>query len=208
MPDIGLKNLGRRRFIATVGAAGGVMTIGAVLPRPVLGQSAPLTVPIGQLVPFTGSAAEFGNFYRDAALLAVEQVKAVADKGYSHGKELQACLEAGIEPYVARPATSANAICRCTGTVGIRAARCNKSPTNCRGPDKLIHRPCMTLLPLGGLGPEYGLTASGNANETGGRRRPETRWWRHHTRRHHVRGYRARGHRARRVARGMHRLRP
>jgi hypothetical protein len=29
--------------------------------------------------------------------------------GYSHGKELKACLEAGIEPYVARPDTSANA---------------------------------------------------------------------------------------------------
>jgi transposase len=41
-------------------------------------------------------------------MLAVEQVKAVADKGYSHGKELKACLEAGIEPYVARPDTSAN----------------------------------------------------------------------------------------------------
>jgi transposase len=41
-------------------------------------------------------------------MLAVEQVKAVADKGYAHGKELKACLEAGIEPYVARPDTSAN----------------------------------------------------------------------------------------------------
>lgn len=41
-------------------------------------------------------------------MLAVEQVKAVADKGYSHGKELKACLEAGIEPYVARPDTWAN----------------------------------------------------------------------------------------------------
>lgn len=41
-------------------------------------------------------------------MLAVKQVKAVADKGYSHGKELKACLEAGIEPYVARPDTSAN----------------------------------------------------------------------------------------------------
>lgn len=41
-------------------------------------------------------------------MLAVEQVKAVADKGYAHGKELKACLEAGIEPYVAQPDTSAN----------------------------------------------------------------------------------------------------
>ncbi len=41
--------------------------------------------------------------------LGVEQIKAVADMGYAHGKELKACLEAGIEPYVARPDTSANA---------------------------------------------------------------------------------------------------
>jgi len=41
--------------------------------------------------------------------LQVEQLKAVADMGYAHGKELKACLEAGIEPYVARPDTSANA---------------------------------------------------------------------------------------------------
>src|ERR1700752_3962485 len=42
-------------------------------------------------------------------MLAVEQLKVVADMGYSHGKELQACQEARIEPYVARPETSANA---------------------------------------------------------------------------------------------------
>jgi hypothetical protein len=40
--------------------------------------------------------------------LGVDKVKAVADMGYSHGKEMKACLEAGIEPYVARPDTSAN----------------------------------------------------------------------------------------------------
>ena len=28
--------------------------------------------------------------------------------GYSHGQELKACLEAGLEPYVPRPETSAN----------------------------------------------------------------------------------------------------
>ena len=40
--------------------------------------------------------------------LGVDKVKVVADMGYSHGKELKACLEVGIEPYVARPNTSAN----------------------------------------------------------------------------------------------------
>jgi ABC-type branched-subunit amino acid transport system substrate-binding protein len=54
------------------------MTFGVVLPRPVFGQGAPLSVPIGQIVPFTGSAAEYGNFYRDAALLAVNQVNEAA----------------------------------------------------------------------------------------------------------------------------------
>ena len=40
--------------------------------------------------------------------LGVEHLKAVADMGYSNGKELKACLEAGIEPYVPRPNPSAN----------------------------------------------------------------------------------------------------
>ena len=43
------------------------------------------------------------------ATLGVDQLKAVADMGYAHGKELKVCLEAGIEPYVPRPDTSANA---------------------------------------------------------------------------------------------------
>ncbi len=40
--------------------------------------------------------------------LGVEKLKVVADMGYSHGKEIKACEEAGIEPYVATPVTSAN----------------------------------------------------------------------------------------------------
>ena len=32
----------------------------------------------------------------------------LADMGDYHGDEVQACLEAGITPYVARPITSAN----------------------------------------------------------------------------------------------------
>jgi hypothetical protein len=40
--------------------------------------------------------------------LDVKQCKAVADMGYAHGKELKACEETGIEPYVPRPDTSAN----------------------------------------------------------------------------------------------------
>lgn len=40
--------------------------------------------------------------------LEAEELKVVADMGYSHGKEIKACEEAGIEPYVATPVTSAN----------------------------------------------------------------------------------------------------
>ncbi|MFC1996699.1 IS1182 family transposase [Chloroflexota bacterium] len=40
--------------------------------------------------------------------LGVEKLKVVADMGYSHGKEIKACEEAGLEPYVPTPVTSAN----------------------------------------------------------------------------------------------------
>ena len=35
--------------------------------------------------------------------LGVEKLKVVADMGYSHGKEIKACEEAGLEPYVPTP---------------------------------------------------------------------------------------------------------
>jgi transposase len=41
-------------------------------------------------------------------MLTVETVKAVADAGQAHGKELKACQAAGIEVYVPRPDTSVN----------------------------------------------------------------------------------------------------
>jgi transposase len=40
--------------------------------------------------------------------LGVEKLKVVADMGYLHGKEIKACEEAGLEPYVPTPVTSAN----------------------------------------------------------------------------------------------------
>lgn len=40
--------------------------------------------------------------------LGVDRLKVVADKGYYHGKEIKACEEAGIEPYVSKPLTSVN----------------------------------------------------------------------------------------------------
>src|SRR5262245_2422774 len=40
--------------------------------------------------------------------LEVEQLTVVADRGYDHGEEIKTCEEAGIEPDVAKPLTSAN----------------------------------------------------------------------------------------------------
>jgi hypothetical protein len=40
--------------------------------------------------------------------LGVERMRAVADMGYYHGHESNACEEAGIEAYVPKPSTSAN----------------------------------------------------------------------------------------------------
>jgi transposase len=40
--------------------------------------------------------------------LGVAWLRAVADMGYSHGHEIKACDEAGIEVYVPKPSTSAN----------------------------------------------------------------------------------------------------
>ncbi len=41
-------------------------------------------------------------------LLGVEKMEVLADMGYYHGKEIKACLEAGITPYLPKPRTSAN----------------------------------------------------------------------------------------------------
>jgi hypothetical protein len=40
--------------------------------------------------------------------LGVEHLKVVADRGYDHGEAIKACEEAGIEPYIPKPLTSAN----------------------------------------------------------------------------------------------------
>jgi ABC-type branched-subunit amino acid transport system substrate-binding protein len=73
-----LKNADRRKFMKTVGATGGMVTLSAVLPSALWAQDAPLQVPIGQIVGFTGSGAEFGPFYQKAAQLAFDQINAAA----------------------------------------------------------------------------------------------------------------------------------
>jgi len=45
---------------------------------------------------------------RAKRLLAVERLEAVADMGYYDGKQIKACVAAGILPYIPKPNTSAN----------------------------------------------------------------------------------------------------
>lgn len=78
MSDELLKSADRRNFIKSVGAAGGIVTLSASLPTGVWAQDAPLQVPIGQIVGFTGSGAEFGTFYQSAAQLALDQINVAA----------------------------------------------------------------------------------------------------------------------------------
>jgi len=69
---------GRRRFLQTTALAGGVLAVGGTASMRVL--AAPPTIRLGQIAPMTGSAAEFGPFYRDAAQLGVDHVNAAAQK--------------------------------------------------------------------------------------------------------------------------------
>jgi len=78
-PDDNQKHLTsphRRRFLQTTAAAGGVLAIGSTASIRVL--AAPPSIKLGQIAPMTGSAAEFGPYYRDAVQLAVEQINEAA----------------------------------------------------------------------------------------------------------------------------------
>jgi len=68
----------RRRFLKTTAVAGGTMALASAMPW--YARAHVPTFRLGQIAPFTGSAAEFGEFYRDAAALAVEQVNAAAEE--------------------------------------------------------------------------------------------------------------------------------
>ncbi len=67
---------GRRQFLQGAGVAGGALALSGVMPMRV--RAAPPTIKVGQIAPMTGSAAEFGPFYRDGAQLAIDHINAAA----------------------------------------------------------------------------------------------------------------------------------
>ncbi len=72
--------LTRRHVIKVAGASGAAASFSLVLPSSLMAQEAPAQIPVGQLVPFTGSAAEFGTYYRDAAQFAFDQINRAAEE--------------------------------------------------------------------------------------------------------------------------------
>lgn len=69
--------MSRRDVIRLASATG----VAAGLYRPqMIWAAAPVQIPVGQIAPFTGSAAEYGPYYRDAAKLAFEQINQAAEK--------------------------------------------------------------------------------------------------------------------------------
>jgi len=69
-------SIDRRRFLQTTAAAGAVMAVGGTYSMRIKAAPSPFT--LGQIAPMTGSAAEFGPFYQDAAQLAVDQINKAA----------------------------------------------------------------------------------------------------------------------------------
>lgn len=67
---------GRRRFLQTTAMTGALMAVGGTYSVRI--KAAPSPITLGQIAPMTGSAAEFGPFYQDAAQLAVDQINEAA----------------------------------------------------------------------------------------------------------------------------------
>ncbi len=69
----------RRQFLLSAGAAGGVITLGGMLPlHQALAAGKPPAINLGHVNPMTGSAAEFGPYYRDAVKLAITHINTAA----------------------------------------------------------------------------------------------------------------------------------
>lgn len=101
-----LHRYSRRQFLLKAGVAGGSLVLGSTLTlRQAL--AAPPAIALGHVNPMTGSAAEFGPYYRDAIKLAIEQINTAA-KGVFGGPL--------IGNYVMADSTT-------LPTVGVQAAR-------------------------------------------------------------------------------------
>ncbi|GGX89870.1 amino acid ABC transporter substrate-binding protein [Litchfieldella qijiaojingensis] len=75
------RHTGTGRHRAPVSAALGVFTLSAVLAAGgASAQDAPPAIKVGQIAPFTGAGAEFGEFYRDGAALGVDHINAATQE--------------------------------------------------------------------------------------------------------------------------------
>jgi ABC-type branched-subunit amino acid transport system substrate-binding protein len=71
----------RRKFFLHAGAVGGAVVFSSAFPsRQADAAGAPPAINIGQIAPMTGSAAEFGPYYRDAVQLAINQINKAAQQ--------------------------------------------------------------------------------------------------------------------------------
>jgi branched-chain amino acid transport system substrate-binding protein len=80
--DLNNSGISRRDMLKLAGMTGTALSLGLVVPRRSWAADAPPMIPVGEIVPFTGSAAEYGKYYRDAAQLAFDQINAAAKEAF------------------------------------------------------------------------------------------------------------------------------
>lgn len=80
MTDQKSNSISRRQFVLSAAAAGGTIALSSSLPFRIAYATAPPKVNIGQIAPLSGSAAEFGPFYKDAAQLGIDQINKAAQE--------------------------------------------------------------------------------------------------------------------------------
>ncbi len=98
----------RRQFLVSLGAASSTLMLSGTLPmQRAWAADKPPTINLGQVAPMTGSAAEFGPYYRDAVQLAINHVN-------------QAATEVFGGPVIAKLVTVDSAT---LPTTGVQAAR-------------------------------------------------------------------------------------
>jgi ABC-type branched-subunit amino acid transport system substrate-binding protein len=80
--DLNDGGITRRQVLKLAGMTGTALSLGLAMPRRSWAADAPPQIPVGQIVPFTGSAAEYGKYYRDAAQLAFDQINVAAKEAF------------------------------------------------------------------------------------------------------------------------------